>query len=57
MTEKEIKGAMLKDFKALYVKEFTTDWESQRFLRELEIKVMGVDNLLKLFLEKKGKGK
>jgi len=56
--KKKIKEALKKDFRTLYQKEFTTDWEAQRIVREIEIDVMGIDNLEKLFnkvLEDKGK--
>lgn len=46
--DKLIKDALKKDFRKLYVKEFTTDWEIQRLIRETEIDVMSFDNLLAL---------
>ena len=47
----KVKDAMKKDFNVLYQKEFTTDWEAQRFVRGLQIDVMGVDNLATLLQE------
>lgn len=41
----EIKEALKKDFRNLYVKDFTTDWEAQRLVRETEIDVMSFKNL------------
>jgi len=46
--KERIKEALKKDFARLYVKEFTTDWEAQRFIRNTEIKVMSFENLEKL---------
>ena len=48
LTDK-IKKALKADFDELYQKEFTHDWRVQRFLRSMEIGVMKVDNLEKLF--------
>ena len=47
MTE-EIREALKKDFRKLYVKEFTTNWETVRLIREVEIDVMSLDNLYAL---------
>lgn len=41
----ELRKALLRDFKKLYVRQFSTDWKQQRLIRELEIEVMGLDNL------------
>jgi hypothetical protein len=49
MLRDKLQKALIKDFKVLYQKEFTTDWQAQRFVRELEIGVMGLDNLEALF--------
>lgn len=46
--EEEIKQILLKYFNTIYFQEYTTDWKTQRFIRELEICVMG-DNILSLF--------
>lgn len=51
--EDSIREAMVKDFKELYQKEFTTDWKAQRFVRELEIRIMGVSNIGKLIAHQK----
>lgn len=45
----KLREALKKDFKNLYVKEFTTDWQAQRLVRETEIDVMSLNNLLALF--------
>ena len=43
--EDELKQALSKDFHSLLVKEFTTDWQTQRMVRDLELSVMSLDNL------------
>ncbi len=43
--EKELKQALIKDFRALYVTAFTGDWKIQRIIRDAEITVMDLDNL------------
>jgi len=48
----QLKEALKKDFRKLYVREFTTNWEIQRLLREIEIDVMDLDNTLSLFSDK-----
>ena len=51
MTDKrllQLKEALKKDFRKLYVRKYTTDWEIQRILRETEIDVMNLDNTLAL---------
>jgi len=48
MKESELKEALIKDFNALYVKEFTTDWEVQRIIRGAEIVVMDLPHTMKL---------
>jgi hypothetical protein len=47
--EKDVKKALKKDFKNLYVQEFTTDWKAQRLLRVMEIDIMSLENTMKLF--------
>ena len=44
----ELREALKKDFKKLYVREFTTDWMIQRLLREGEINIMSLENTLSL---------
>lgn len=46
--ESRIKQALLKDFKKLLQPEFTTNWESERFLIEMYLSVMRLDNLMKV---------
>jgi len=48
MDKDEIRNALKKDFRKLYVKEYTTNWEIERLVREVEIDVMGLDNILSL---------
>ncbi len=45
MSQEEIREALKRDFRKLYVKEFTTSWEIERVIRETEIDVMSLDNL------------
>ena len=44
----KLRQALRKDFDKLYVKEFATDWQMQRLLRNIEIGVMSLENTLKL---------
>ncbi len=48
VTEKQIREALKKDFRELYVKEFTTTWELERIIRSIEIDIMPLKNLIKL---------
>jgi len=41
-----LREALKKDFRKLYVKEYTTTWEAERIVRELEIDIMSLDNTL-----------
>ncbi len=43
-----MREALKKDFHKLYVKAFTTTWKAERFVRDVEIDVMSLDNLLAL---------
>ena len=43
--EDKIKKALIKDFKNLFVMEFSTNWRAERIKAELEIEVMSLDNL------------
>lgn len=45
----KIVEALKKDFRNLYVKDFTYTWETERLIRELEIDVMSLENLQALF--------
>jgi hypothetical protein len=36
--------ALQADFKALYCKEFTINWRAERFIRNLELGVMQLEN-------------
>lgn len=44
--EQRVKQALLKDFKELLQPEFTTNWKSERFLIEMYLSVMRLDNLM-----------
>ena len=54
MTEQELKRQLIhklreglsKDYDALYVKEYSTMWETERFLRKSELNIMNLDNAL-----------
>lgn len=48
LTEKQIKEALKKDFRKLYVKEFTMTWQFERIVRDTEIDIMSLSNLMKL---------
>lgn len=48
INKQELKTAILKDFKELLVKEFTVDYKSKRFLIEMYLSVMNLDNTIKL---------
>ena len=58
MTEQELKRQLIhklreglsKDYDALYVKEYSTMWETERFLRKSELNIMSVDNALNSIL-------
>ena len=45
--EDKIRQALLKDFNELLKPEFTTNWKSERFLIEMYLSVMSLDNLMK----------
>lgn len=47
----ELRNALKRDWRTLYVKEFTTNWREQRLIRETEIDVMSLENLLALIKE------
>ena len=44
----QVKKALQKDFHELYQKRFTADYREQRFIRDIEIGVMKLDNLMKI---------
>ena len=52
----DLKEALKKDFRKLYVKEFSTQWEAERLVREVEIDIMDLSNTLALIddLRKQG---
>ena len=50
----DLKKAILQDFKELLVKEFTTDFEAKRFLIEMYLSVMSLDNTMNLIKELEG---
>ncbi|HQJ73774.1 MAG TPA: hypothetical protein PLW74_02710 [Candidatus Dojkabacteria bacterium] len=43
----KLREALKKDFKELYVKEYTTGWKEQRFLRNTELNIMSLENTKK----------
>lgn len=43
--------ALQKDFKELYVKEYTTGWKEERFIRNIELGVMQLKNTEKYIEE------
>ena len=49
MSDTKLRQALIKDFKELLVEEFTTDWKAQRFLIEMYLSVMSLDNTIELF--------
>ena len=49
--EKKLKQAIYEDFKELLVEEFTIDWEAKRFLIELYLEAMSLDNTIKFIKE------
>lgn len=44
----KLREALKRDFHKLYVKQFSTSWEAERFVRDTEIEIMSFDNLEKL---------
>lgn len=50
---KGIRKGLIKDFNALYVKEYTTTWEIERLVRETEIGIMSLDNTMKALADLK----
>jgi len=50
-----LRKALIKDFNNLYVKEFTTDSQIQRVIRQVEINIMPLDNVMKLINPKETK--
>lgn len=46
--DEDIRKALQEDFEKLYVKEFTLDYKTQRVLRNLEIRIMSLDNIKSL---------
>ena len=52
--EDKLRQAILKDFKELLVDEFTTNWKAERFLIEMYLSVMSLDNTMNLIKELEG---
>ena len=42
----KLREGLSKDYDALYVKEYSTMWETERFLRKSELNIMNLDNAL-----------
>jgi len=59
MEKKETKlvKALRKDFKELYVKEYTTGWREQRFIRNIELGIMSLKNTEKYISEELDKAR
>lgn len=49
--DNKIREALKKDFNNLYVKKFCIDYEAKRLIRGMEIDIMDLSNLKKLFKE------
>lgn len=49
--EDKLRQALLKDFKELLVDEFTANWKAERFLIEMYLSVMSLDNTMKFIKE------
>lgn len=47
----ELKDALKQDFRALYVKEYSTTWETERLIRGIEIDLMPLANTMSLIQE------
>lgn len=48
----ELREALKKDWRKLYVKEFTTNWQAERIVRETEIDIMSFEALEKLLADR-----
>lgn len=46
----QLREGLSKDYDALYVKEYSTMWETERFLRKSELNIMNLDNSLNVLL-------
>lgn len=44
----KLRESLKKDFHNLYQREFTTDWREQRVVRDIEIEIMNLNNVLQL---------
>jgi len=44
----KLREQLSKDYNALYVKEYSTMWETERFLRKSELNIMSLDNSVEL---------
>lgn len=47
INENKLRQAILSDFENLLVAEFTADWKNKRFLIEMYLSVMNLDNTKK----------
>ena len=47
----KLREALKKDFRKLYVRQYTADWETKRLVRELEIDIMALEHTAALFEE------
>ncbi len=49
MKIEQVRKALIKDFEKLYVPEFSATWEMERMVRRIEINLMELENVMKLF--------
>lgn len=49
ITDEQIRKAIIKDFRNLYQKGYTIDWEAKRIINEVEVSIIPLDNIKKLF--------
>ncbi len=52
----KLREALKKDFRKLYVKNYTTTWELERIKIDIEIDIMGLSNTLALIPEQAPEG-
>jgi hypothetical protein len=48
--ESQVRENLIKDFNKLYVRGFTTTWEVERISRQIDIKIMKLDNTVNSIL-------
>jgi len=50
-----LKDAIVHDFNRLYVREYTTDWQTKRLIFELELRDLDMENTEKYLLNRESK--